>query len=387
MSFIPEVDVAIVGGGPTGTALALTLCLYSDLKVAVIEQTAYETLRIGEHVSASLISLLDYLQIKEPFLKDNHRSVHNVSAVWGHPALGSRPSIMNHLGGGYLLHRQDFDVMLAEEVVNKGGHLFLQTKCVAGEPLAGGGWRLELKPDNQDAFELDTRFVVDATGRQARVAKRLGANSRTYDQLVGIVAFLDFEQDQLDEERLLAGEVLVESVEDGWWYSAWLPGDRLAMVFMTDVDMMREQGLQRDEAWIKKLSRAPHSRYRARDGVMAAPLTVRPAHSHILDQVVGKDWVAIGDAAAAFDPLSSMGIGHAMTCGCDVGVLLMRHFKQAESSEAYQTQAAFSNYQNLLEENFQSYLSMREAYYNLERRWTDSLFWQRRSPQIAQLAS
>ena len=386
MPLTSGVDVAIVGGGPAGTALALTLCLYSNLRVAVIEQTAYDNFRIGEHVSASLLPLLDYLQVKAPFLADGHRPVRNVSAVWGHSNLSNRSSILNHMGEGYLLHRGDFDVMLAEAVVNKGGQLYLQTKCVEGEQLADGGWRLLLEPEAKDPCFLEARFLVDATGRQARIAKRMGAKSLTYDSLVGVTAFLHFEDEKLTAEKLSAGEVLVESVPEGWWYSAWLPNGHLAIVFMTDVDIMRKLALHKEQGWIRQLSHAPHSRDRARNGAMMAPLTVKPAHSHLLDGVVGQDWVAIGDAAAAFDPLSSMGIGHAMTCGCDVGVLLINHLNGHKTNNHDLENNALQTYQKGLSQNFQTYLTMREAYYGLERRWPDALFWQRRSPQCEQVA-
>ena len=261
---LTEVDVAIIGGGPTGTALALTLCLHSDLRVAVIEKTAYDNVRVGEHVSASLLPLLDYLQIKSSFLADKHRPVRNVSAAWGYGSLSHRSSILNHMGEGYLLDRQDFDVRLAEEVVGKGGQLYLQTKCVEGEQLEGGGWRLKLERNRQEFIDLEARFLVDATGRQARIAKRLGAQLQRYDQLAGVVTFLDFEPGTVGEERLQAGEVLVESVPQGWWYSAWLPGDRLVIALMTDIDIIRRLSRHRDKGWVQQLSQAPHSRDRAR---------------------------------------------------------------------------------------------------------------------------
>ncbi len=367
MQFTRGVDVAIIGGGPAGTALALTLCLYSKLTVAVIERTAYDTVRIGEHISGSLLPLLDYLQVKETFLADNHLPVYNVAAIWGNSLLHSRPSILNQIGEGYLLDRQEFDPMLAEQVVRQGGQLYLQTKCLEGERLEGGGWRLLLDRDSGEPFLLEARYLVDATGRQSRLAKRLGAKSLVCDSLVGISAFLDFENNKPKTE-----EILVESVPEGWWYSAWLPDGKLIVVLMTDVDIMRQQQLHKDHQWSYLLSKANHTSKRARGGTLGYPLAVKPAHSHILDRAVGDDWIAVGDAATAFDPLSSMGIGYAMTSGSHAAVALIEHLSSNKGG-------LLKEYQSGLERNFETYLKMRHMYYEMEKRWLEAPFWQRRT--------
>ncbi|MGM3309145.1 lysine-epsilon-oxidase maturase LodB [Anabaena sp. WFMT] len=367
MKQIKNVDVAILGGGVAGTTLALTLCLYSKLTVAVIEQTTYETIRVGENVSASLLPLLDYLQIKESFLADNHKPVYNISAVWGHSSLNSRASLFSQFGEGYLLDRGQFDCMLAKQVVHKGGKLFLETKCQEGEHLEGGGWRLFLNHSSGQSFSLESRYLVDATGRQSRIAKRLGAKSLISDSLVGITAFLDFGKHKPNTE-----EILIESIPEGWWYSAWLPNGKLSVVLITDVDIMRQQQLHKEYQWSCLLSKAYHTSNRTRGGMLDDSLVVKPAHSHILDHAVGDDWIVVGDAAAAFDPLSSMGIGHAMTSGSHAAVALIEHLNNHKDG-------LLKEYQSGLERNFESYLRMRQMYYEMEKRWIEAPFWKRRT--------
>ena len=366
MNYITSVDVAIIGGGPAGTALALTLAVYSDLKVAVIEKTAYDNIRIGENVSASLLPLLDYLQVKEAFLADNHQPAYNTSAVWGNSRPNTRASIFSQIGEGYLLDRGKFDAMLAEQLVHKGGQLFLQTKCQEGERLEGGGWRLLLDHHSGKSFWLETNYLVDATGRQSRIAKRLGAKPLICDSLVGICSFLDVPDNKANND-----EILVESIPEGWLYSAYLPNGNLILALMTDVDLMRQQQWHKEPQWINLLSRSQHTSQRVKGGNLLYPLTVKPAHSQILDSAVGEDWMAVGDAAAAFDPLSSMGIGHAMASGSHAGVALIEYLKKNQDR-------LLKDYQTGLERNFENYLRLRHMYYSLEKRWIEESFWQRR---------
>ncbi len=53
-----ETDVLIVGGGPAGSSTALSLLKYSNLEVALIEQSTLNNLRVGEQVNASIFDLL-----------------------------------------------------------------------------------------------------------------------------------------------------------------------------------------------------------------------------------------------------------------------------------------------------------------------------------------
>ena len=74
---------------------------------------------------------------------------------------------------------------------------------------------------------------------------------------------------------------------------------------------------------------------------------------------------ATGDAAAAFDPLSSQGIVTALGMGREAGRLAAGDIAPSD----YETQ-----YAGLLEEH----LALRDAYYGLERRWPEAEFWRRR---------
>ena len=58
-----QIDVLIVGGGPAGTSVALSLLNYSDHTVMLVEQSDLNQMRVGEHVSASIFDLVEYLKI------------------------------------------------------------------------------------------------------------------------------------------------------------------------------------------------------------------------------------------------------------------------------------------------------------------------------------
>jgi len=85
---------------------------------------------------------------------------------------------------------------------------------------------------------------------------------------------------------------------------------------------------------------------------------------------MGNNWLAAGDAAMAFDPLSSQGIYHALNSG----LLAARAIQDSQFGH----QTALEEYSRETPRRFDKYLSMRAIYYGRERRWSSSAFWQRR---------
>jgi flavin-dependent dehydrogenase len=87
-------------------------------------------------------------------------------------------------------------------------------------------------------------------------------------------------------------------------------------MFVTDANLLPSRAKARLPLWWKQqVQGTSHIRSRvARYGRSADPL-VRCARSQRLDRFVGIGWIAVGDAAMAFDPLSSRGIGKAVEQG------------------------------------------------------------------------
>jgi flavin-dependent dehydrogenase len=168
------------------------------------------------------------------------------------------------------------------------------------------------------------------------------------------------------------GATLIEAVADGWWYSAELPDSRLVCAFMTDPDLLRRSGGAGPAAWEERLAHTHYTRARVEAGghrLVDSP-AVASAASAILDPLAGPGWVAAGDAAAAYDPLSSHGIATALATGWDAAATVLAALDgNAEAVDAYG---------HRMRRGFAGYLEAKAAYYDLEERWPDAPFWQRR---------
>jgi len=348
-----DFDVAIIGGGPAGTAAALTLLRYSRLRPVVIERSSYDTWRVGETLSPGVYPLLAYLGAESVLsgerasrpptgggrdARSPQRRAYATSAAWGSADVVSRDFLFTGGGDAWHLDRARFDASLAQLVADRGGTLLTNTT-----------WPLDLK----------SRFVIDASGRHAVHARTQGARATIDDHLTGLVAIFEGGDDS-------GTATLVEAVEDGWWYSAHLPEDRTAVAFMTDADVVRAARLHEPDAWLGHLDRAPRTRSRVAQATLAHGPNVCPAHSQILDPVIGDGWIAAGEAAASFDPLSSMGIGYAIASGIQAA-----RIAASGNGALYATD---------VRRHYDAYLARRQGYYAMERRWPESPFWARRRP-------
>jgi 2-polyprenyl-6-methoxyphenol hydroxylase-like FAD-dependent oxidoreductase len=207
--------------------------------------------------------------------------------------------------------------------------------------------------------------VVDATGRRAAFARSRTGPFEAIDRLVGFVRFFR-------ESELRDPGTLVEAFADGWWYTAGLPGGLRLFACMTDADIGRRLRLADEAAWSRQLASTSHVSLLAVDATLDGPLLVRPSGSRCLESAAGENWLAVGDAASVFDPLSSQGIAKALRSGIFASYAIADLLAKGDAS-------GLARYRRFVRDEFAGYLQVRSRYYREERRWPDSEFWRRRA--------
>jgi flavin-dependent dehydrogenase len=230
---------------------------------------------------------------------------------------------------------------------------------------AGAGFELDLDA----APAMEASFVIDATGRRARVASALGARRILFDRLVTAVVFFDAGDDVSADTR-----TLVEAVEDGWWYAARIPGGGAIAAFSTDGDIARRLHLRDERAFHRALAATRHTRARLAGARARAAPSLHPADSSALDAVSGDGWAAVGDAALAFDPLSGQGLVKALHHGLCAAYAASDHVAGRPGASA--------RFSTQLGGEIEGYLEARERCYRDEARFAGALFWRRRRPEI-----
>lgn len=362
----PRVSVAIIGGGPAGCATALGLARLGVTDVLVIEAGEYRRERVGESVPPDFRRLLAQAGILDAFLREEHAPCLGSRAAWGQETLGYNDFIVDPHGPGWHLDRSRFERFLAGEVERRGIVIERATRCRDLRRLDAGGFELTLERDTV-TWRLHADLLVDATGIQAMVAHRLGARRRIDDQMIVSAVFVDL----ADAGRQADALTLLEAVPDGWWYAARLPEGRAIAAISCDAETLRAERLDQPEGWRRAAARTRHLAPLLSDAQWRHERPIRLlAASSLLAPCAGRDWLAVGDAASSFDPISAQGLHKAMTQGLAAADALHRAHDGDD--------VAILRYARQVHDAYVDYWRQRRYFYAMEQRWPASPFWRRR---------
>jgi flavin-dependent dehydrogenase/DNA-binding beta-propeller fold protein YncE len=359
------VDVAVLGSGPAGSSVALALAR-RGCRVVMWERATGPRLTCGETLVAAARLELETLGIWERFVAAGHLPSLGNRSAWGSSRVRETTSLFNPYGCSWHLDRAAFDELLCSSAVAAGAELVRGIRLAGVRRSDAGQWRLTAH-DGDRTVEVDAAFLVDATGRNSSLARMLGIQRKSLDHLIGMVGY-----SQRPSEVPSDAVTLVESVEEGWWYSACLPHDRMVAIYLTDADLSSVRVARSAEDWLELLRQTRQTRARTEglgSGLSAEPMLVS-ANSSRLETIGGEGWLALGDAAMAYDPLSSNGIGSALRSARSAAEVIAAALDGQTSAVAAHCEAE--------EQHYGQYLQQRHLIYSMERRWPDSAFWQRR---------
>ena len=350
-------DVVILGAGPAGCATALAL-RKQGLERALIVDRAHPAVFIpGESATPDIAAVLATLGLDLERL-GALPYFGNLSAWGGAPQL----SLFGRRGQGWHLNRTLFEEWLRRETASRGVTIACPAR-LRTIARRGDNWELEI-----ESFGVArARVVVDAAGRRAPLATRLGVKRHRLDDLVALAVRIPF-----TDRNGLAGFSFVESFADGWWYAAPVPSGERVVMLMTDHDIA--QTYRDPETFVSAWHSAPELSRRIAPPERRVTPRIFAAHGGHLDHGAGEGWIAVGDALLSLDPLASSGLSGAFNDAIAVAGAVADMLNGGDPSGAYTQRANIT---------LKRYLAGRAAYYRLEQRWTTSSFWARRVRSIS----
>ena len=354
-----DFDVLIAGAGPAGCATALSLADFApDLRVGLIDPKATGKPAIGETVPPPIEPVLAHLGLRERFLHGGHRPSYRTMAAWGDARLGANEFLLHAHQTGWRLDRAAFDRMLVDAASARVAFFFEATATALVRDAES--WRLSLS----DGTAHRARFVVDATGNAAALARQCRLPRTSTDRLIGCHLRVGSRSDGTEG-------LMIESFSEGWWYTAALPNGERIVACMTDADRARLLRLTRIDRFVDHLFRTNHVRRVAEiNGALGRPL-IAPASSRFIDVDPALPLLCVGDAGSRYDPVSGQGILKALRGGIFASYAIADWLHRRD-------ERGLARYRLMLKREFAAYRDTLHGFYAQERRWPESPFWRRR---------
>jgi len=177
---MPSVDVLVAGAGPAGLTIARLLAL-RDRCVGLIEGPRRDCSRL-EVVSPAILPIFEGLGVahvlEDPLIA---RRCLGIRRRWGSRTTQVDDFIGQPGGRGFVIDRRRFDAFLRTEA--SGAGVEIASGAVAAVMRDGNAMVVKVREGSTSSC-WSASLIVDATGRPASVARRLGACRLVTQRLV-----------------------------------------------------------------------------------------------------------------------------------------------------------------------------------------------------------
>lgn len=315
---VRSVDAVVMGGGPAGSVTAALLAR-AGASVALVERERFPRFHIGECLAPGTLAVLDGLDLRGP-LSERYTArlgVRLTCARTGRTQRFAYEEAFADVGAGWVAPRAHLDDALLRRAEALGAQVIAPAAVedVLFEAGRATGVRVVHADGAREGFVA--RVVVDATGQDSLIARRVGAR----DPIAGVehAALFAHWQRAARREGDEEGDLDVVVTPHGWIWSAPLPGEVSSVGALCSAAWARtrHRGESTDEFYARTLDDAAPVRAMLRRATRLTPTRAASGFAFGVARRAGDGWVLVGDAGGFVDPLFDAGMHLAIGGGAE----------------------------------------------------------------------
>jgi flavin-dependent dehydrogenase len=297
-------SVAVIGGGPVGSALA-TYLAEAGVHVAMFQRGKRPEIVVGESLVPAIIPFLQKLGVEEEVAS---YSVYKPGASFTFTLERKQSFRFDQVRGGksryaYNVPRAEFDATLRKRALKAGVRVFDFGGVLEKAPAPD---RVRLSEATLAASEgaLDGQpdFIVDAGGRTRLLARLLEIRSTAGPRRdTALHAHLE------GVPLLIEGNVHSDRLERGWGWRIPLPG-RVSVGLVVPSDHLERFGTGAEQQYDALLRHDPTTSWWAAEAKRITPVVKYNNYQLRSSRGVGPGWALVGDAFGFVDPVFSSGL-------------------------------------------------------------------------------
>ena len=308
---VTDCDVLVIGGGPAGCTAAAFLVRLGR-SVVLLERDRHPRFHIGESLLPANIPILERLGVLEdvrrigvlklgadfPAANGQGFNVFRFSR-----AMGSTP------GFAFQVKREEFDELLFRHAAALGADARDGVR-VRELDFSSQGVTAQAESEDGARQVVRARYVIDATGRDALLGKRLRLRRKhPRHQSAALFAHFRGVPSRAGED---AGNISLYSHEHGWAWMIPLRDGVFSVGVVADPGLFKTRREPPGEFMLKILNGVPGARERMAGAEIIGNLHATGNYSYLCGRLTGPRWIMAGDAGAFVDPIFSTGVFLAM---------------------------------------------------------------------------
>jgi flavin-dependent dehydrogenase len=356
MTASARIGICVIGGGPAGSALAIRSAQLGHA-VMLVERARFPRPHLGESLNPGIWPLLDLLGAEAAVAAAGFRTCRHALVQWEQPVEIRRQFAQP----GLIVDRGRFDQLLLD-VARSHGVRVLQPASILARRRDEAGWRLSVATAGC-TLDLEASVLADASGRASALR---GGRRAVGPRTIALYGYW--------RASAASADPMIAAGEDCWFWGVPLPDDSYNAIAFVDPALLRAGRDVTLTALYERLIAGSSLSAVGRHARLEGAVRAADATAYMAADAVGCDYIKVGEAALAIDPLSSSGVENAIQTGLQAAVVLNTLRRCPRLGDA-----AVSFYRRSLVEASQRHQRWASGFYKSIAEQRPSAFWEDRA--------